>query len=126
MSASETFSRRVLAMLGSVGLGVVLTAGLASCTSTAPSGVVTGSFLAVGGPVGAAPTPLAGTITFKSPEETFTARSGPSGRFTVDAPTGSYQLTGRSASFGGPRCLGGDVVVAAGRTSHAQVICERS
>lgn len=71
---------------------------LASCSGSAGyHQTVTGRFVRVGGPAPGSPVSLPGTITARAATgETFTARAGRDGRFTLSLPAGAYRVTGRS------------------------------
>jgi hypothetical protein len=71
---------------------------LASCGGSAGyHQTVPGTFVRVGGPAPGSPVPLPGTITARAATgETFTARAGRNGRFTLSLPAGAYRVTGRS------------------------------
>lgn len=77
---------------------------------------VPGTFAVAGGPVPGSPRPLPGTITARAATgQTFTARVGRNGRFTLSLPAGSYQVTGRS-----PLIQSGQMICAA--TAELRVV----
>ena len=88
-------------MMRKLGVVVVVevTMALAACTSSpqsAPSGTVTGRFVAIGG-LTAVPRPLTGQVTAKtSTGRRFTVTVGKSGKFVLSLPAGLYGLTGRT------------------------------
>jgi len=137
---------------------IALAVTLAACTTSAPAkhaskavrshdkltarsdgGIVIGTFMRVGGPLGQGgtqppPVPLMGTVIFSAGHHRMVAvRVGKTGRFSVGLPAGNYVVSGRSPSLGGQSASGAlvgppcgpltPVTVVAGRTVHASVIC---
>jgi hypothetical protein len=98
------------------GIAILALGILAGCSGSPPSGgiqqhvtqptvtqptvtqpTVTGKFVRVGGPAPGSPVPLPGTITARAATgQTFTARAGSNGRFTLSLPPGTYRVSGRS------------------------------
>lgn len=80
----------------------------------------------VGGPAPGRPQPLSGYVTLVGPLRVRVA-VGSDGRYDVTVPPGSYQATGRSPRFGSgsyPCRAASVVVVVAGQTTRANVVCQ--
>jgi hypothetical protein len=102
-------------------------------------GTVVGTFMRVGGPLGAggtqpSPIPLMGTVTFSVDRgHTVAVRVGKTGTFTLRLRSGVYQVSGRSPQLlevlasgatAETPCAGPvSVTVIAGRTVHVPVVC---
>lgn len=98
----------------------------------ADHGVVSGRFLAVGGPPPGSPRPMTGTGTVR-----FTnTRTGKSetldtngSRFQANLPTGTYVVVGRISSYGSGRTdcgAEGPLTVSASRTAHVEIYCQEA
>lgn len=99
--------------------------GCSACTSSPTSGSVDGVFEMVGG-VCNCPTPVGGTVTLHGPEGSYVIEVGRTGRFTVEVPTGTYNVTGRSPQLnGGGLCDGPAIHVGAGKVVPGGVYCQR-
>ena len=89
---------------------------------------VRGSLREVGGPSGAADTPISGTVRFTGAGHTFTAAAGGDGSFTLSLPAGTYDVVGTSPQWGdgNGRCLAdGPVVVKDTGLTGIVVACPR-
>ena len=105
---------------------------LASCSSPTgppgPTGTLTGTLQAVGGPPGVGPRALTGQITLHESNGTrFSIDVGANGRFSVPATVGTYTVTGRSPQYEGGTAdcqASGPVTVTEGVTSSVEVDCQ--
>jgi hypothetical protein len=105
---------------------------LASCSSPnappGPTGTLTGTLQAVGGPPGAGPRALSGQVTLHESNGTRDIISvGASGRFSVPASVGTYTVSGQSPQYerGTADCkASGPVRVTKGVTSSVEVNCQ--
>lgn len=104
--------------------------GQSSSTRPPATGRIAGVFEMEGGPYpGTQIRPLPGTIVLTGGGRTFTVPVGAAGRFSATVPTGTYTVAGRTPSIRGPgnaesTCrLSTPVVVGAGRTATASVVC---
>jgi hypothetical protein len=105
---------------------------LASCSSPngppGPTGTVTGTLQAVGGPPGAGPRALSGQVTLHGSNGTRNIISvGANGRFSVPASVGTYTISGRSPKYerGTADCkASGPLTVHKGLTSSVKVDCQ--
>jgi hypothetical protein len=102
-------------------------------------GEVVGSFMRVGGPLGAGgqqppSIPLSGTLSFEAAHRrTIAVGIGKSGQFAVWLPAGTYRVSGRSPMLLEQLASGATVepmcshevpvTVVTGRTAHVSVIC---
>jgi hypothetical protein len=119
-----------LALLVLLPLAVV-SALLASCGSPnsvpGPTGTLTGTLHAVGGPVGAGPRALNGQITLDGSSGHVTSIAvGATGRFSVPVSVGTYIVSGQSPQYkgGASECHApGPVTVTKGATIRVQVDC---
>jgi hypothetical protein len=113
-------------------LGMAL-AVTACSAGTSDRGTVVGSFLQVGGPgvlvdgrpEQPKPVPMQGVVVARNQAgDVFDVTVGPSGRFRMFLPPGSYRLTGYSAMYQGP-CAGESAIkVRMGKyLTHINVIC---
>ncbi|GIE76420.1 hypothetical protein Aph02nite_23700 [Actinoplanes philippinensis] len=86
---------------------------------------VTGSMRRIGGPMGAAPLGVGGTVRFEDAGgTTVTAEVAADGRFTVAVPAGRYVVTGTPAGAGQASCRAtAPVVVADTRLDGIEVDC---
>ncbi len=90
---------------------------------------MTGHFVVVGGPVPGIERPVPGRVVLTSTTgQRFTVTVGPTGRFTISLPPGSYTLTGYSpgvrSGHAEMRCAALRVVdVRASRQAVRDVIC---
>ena len=95
-----------------------------------PTGTLTGTLQAVGGPSGAGPRALAGQITLHgSNGKKSVITVGASGRFSVPATVGTYSVSGRSPQYEGGTAdcrAPGPVTVTKGVTSSVKVDCQES
>jgi len=124
-------SLTLLALLAITAASVLL----ASCDLSSPNGppgptgTLTGTLQAVGGPSGAGPRALSGQITLHGSSGHITAITvGANGRFAVPVPVGTYTVTGQSPQYDGgtAEChASGPVVVTKGVTSRVEVDCQR-
>lgn len=105
---------------------------LASCGSpngaTGPTGTLTGTLQAVGGPTGASPLPLRGEVTLhrSNGSKGFITVSA-SGRFSLPVTVGTYTLTAQSPQFegGSGEChASGRVVVIKDVKSSVVIDCQ--
>jgi hypothetical protein len=121
--------RRVpLLLLAAMAAGMTL----ASCSSPngppGPTGTLTGTLQAVGGPPGTGPRALAGQITLhRSNGARSSITVGANGRFSVPAAVGTYTATGRSPQYEGGTAdcqASGPVTVTKGVTSSVEVDCQ--
>ena len=94
-------------------------------------GHVVGRFLAVGGPSGAPVVPQRGEVYLVTARrQVVTVAVGPDGSFSFAAPAGTYRFAGRTPQFivdgrqGSCNALH-DVTISRGRTTHANVYCQR-
>lgn len=95
-----------------------------------PVATITGRLLAVGGPAGASPTPLKGTVTLAGANgSTVRAEVGNDGGFEVQTSPGRYRISGHSPSFDGGNgvCAAAkpEVTLVLGQTVTADVLCQR-
>jgi hypothetical protein len=105
---------------------------LASCSSPngppGPTGTLTGTFQAVGGPPGVGPRALSGQITLSGSSGHITGITvGANGRFSVPVTVGTYTVSGQSPQYGGGTAVcraSGPVVVTKGATSSVEVDCQ--
>jgi hypothetical protein len=108
---------------------------LASCSSptgpSGPTGTLTGTLQAVGGPSGAGPRALSGQIFLH--ESNGTRKSsiavGANGRFSVPVAVGAYTVTGQSPQYEGGTAdcqAPGPVTVTKGVTSSIEVDCQEN
>lgn len=94
-------------------------------------GVVHGHLLAVGGPAGAHPAHLYGSVSLTAPRgASFHHRTNGIGGYSFSAPVGTYRLSGSSSHFkiDGRRGLcraPHKVVVRANRATHVNIYCSR-
>jgi len=122
-------SLTLLALLAITAASVLL----ASCDLSSPSGppgptgTLTGTLRAVGGPSGAGPRALSGQITLHGSGGHITGITvGANGRFSVPVPVGTYTVSGKSPQYEGGSgvCrVSGQVSVTKGATSKVQVDC---
>ena len=107
---------------------------LASCSSPdgppGPTGTLTGTLQAVGGPSGAGPRALSGQVTLHGANGSKAIISvGANGRFSVPASVGRYTVSGRSPQYegGSADCnASAPVTVTKGLTSSVEVDCQES
>ena len=105
---------------------------LASCSSPngppGPSGTLTGTLQAVGGPPGVGPRALSGQVTLHGSNGTRDIISvGANGRFSVPASVGRYTVSARSPQYKGGTAdckASGPVTVTKGLTSGVEVDCQ--
>ena len=105
---------------------------LANCSSPTgppgPTGTLTGTLQAVGGPPGGGPRALRGQVTLHGPSGHITGITvGANGRFSVPATVGSYTVSGQSPQYEGGTGVcraSGPVVVTKGVTSSVEVDCQ--
>ncbi len=112
----------------------VMAAGLtlASCSAPTgppgPTGTLSGTLQAVGGPTGAGPRGLAGQVTLNESNGTrFSVAAGANGRFSVPVTVGTYTITGRSPQYEGDTAdcqASRPVTVTKGVTSSVEVDCQ--
>lgn len=112
----------------------VMAAGMtvAGCSSPngppGPTGTLTGTLQAVGGPSGAGPRALAGQITLRGLSGArFLITAGANGRFSVPVTAGTYTVTGRSPKYEGGTAdcqASGPVTVTKGVTNSVEVDCQ--
>ena len=106
---------------------------LASCSSPngppGPTGTVTGTLQAVGGPPGNSPRALSGQVTLHGSRGLTGITVGANGRFSVPVPVGKYTASGQSPQYKGGTALcraSGPVVVTKGVTSSVKVDCPKT
>jgi hypothetical protein len=105
---------------------------LASCSSPdsppGPTGTLTGTLQAVGGPSGAGPRALSGQITLHGSNGHITSITvAANGRFSAPVPVGKYTVSGQSPQYQGGNAdcrASGPVTVTQGVTSTVKVDCE--
>lgn len=108
---------------------------LASCNLSSPNGppgptgTLTGTLQAVGGPAGVGPRALSGQVTLHGSNGTGgIVTVGANGRFSVPVTVGTYTISGRSPQYegGAAECqASGPVNVTKGATSRLEVDCQR-
>jgi hypothetical protein len=104
----------------------------------AGQGAVAGRFIAVGGPPGAKPSPQHGAVYLQAADQTgVNVVVGANGRFHITAPASTYSLSGRTPQFSvstgeGPSSKAAStchalhpIQLRSGRTTHADVYCQR-
>jgi hypothetical protein len=121
--------RRVSLILLAVTAAGMTLAGCSSPTGPpGPTGTLTGTLQAVGGPPGAGPRVLAGQIVLNgSNGSKFSITAGANGRFSVPVAVGTYTVTGRSSKYEGGTadCRAfGPITVTEGVTSSVDVDCQ--
>jgi hypothetical protein len=107
---------------------------LASCDLSAPTGppgptgTLTGTLQAVGGPSGGGALALSGQVTLHGSSGHITGITvGANGRFSAPVPVGTYTVTGQSPQYEGGtvEChASGPVTVSKGVTSSVEVDCQ--
>ena len=105
---------------------------LASCSSPTgppgPTGTLTGTLQAVGGPAGVGPRALSGQVTLhQSDGRRDIIYVGANGRFSVPASAGTYTVSGQSPQYDGGTAdckASGPVTVTKGLTSSVEVDCQ--
>ena len=105
---------------------------LASCSSPngppGPTGTLTGTLQAVGGPSGVGPRALSGQITLHgSSGNIATITVGANGRFSVPATVGTYTVSAQSPQYKGGTagCHAlGPITVTKGATTKVDVDCQ--
>ena len=113
---------------------MAISVSLASCNLSAPNGppgptgTLTGTLQAVGGPPDAGPRALSGEVTLhESNGRGDVITVGANGRFSLPVAVGKYTVSGRSPQYGGgtAECHApGPVTVTKGVTSTAEVDCQ--
>ena len=107
---------------------------LASCSSPTgppgPTGTLTGTLQAVGGPSGAGPRALSGQVTAQRSNGARDIISvGANGRFSVPVPVGTYTVSGQSPQYEGGTAdckASGPVTVTKGLTSSVKIDCQET
>lgn len=109
---------------------------LAGCQLSAPAnppgptGTLTGTLQAVGGPAGVGPRALSGRVTLHGSNGHFATISvGASGRFSLPASVGTYTVSGQSPQFEGGTAScrsSGPVSVTKGVTTKVEVDCNEN
>jgi len=93
-----------------------------------PTGTVTGTLQAVGGPSGAGPRALSGQVTLYGPRgKNASITVGANGRFSVPATAGTYTVSGQSSQYKGGTAdchAAGPVTVTKGATAKVEVDCQ--
>ena len=105
---------------------------LASCSSPngppGPTGTLTGTLQAVGGPSGEGPRALSGQVTLHGSSGHIAGITvGANGRFSVPVPVGTYTVSGQSPQYEGGTAdcqASGPVTVTKGVTSSVEVDCQ--
>jgi hypothetical protein len=105
---------------------------LASCSSPngppGPTGTLTGTLQAVGGPPGDGQRALSGEITLHGSGGHISGITvGANGRFSVPVPVGEYTVSGQSPQYEGGTAdckASGPVTVSKGLTSSVAVDCQ--
>jgi hypothetical protein len=113
---------------------MVASVSLAGCSSPngppGPTGTVTGTLEAVGGPPGDGSRALSGQITLHgSGGHIVGITVGATGRFSVPVPVGTYAVAGQSPQYGGVTGVcrtTGPIVVTKGATSSVEVGCREN
>ena len=106
---------------------------LASCDLSAPNGppgptgTLTGTLQALGGPSGGGARALNGQVTLHGSNGHITGITvGANGRFSAPVPVGTYTVTGQSPQYEGGTAdchASGTVIVTKGVTSNVEVGC---
>lgn len=93
---------------------------------SSPTGTVKGVFEMVGGPPGAGPDLVPGTVTLSGPGGTVNVEVGSSGHFAIRLPVGRYRIEGHSPIYesGQGPCNGGDVHIRIGHMTRVDVRCQ--
>jgi len=105
---------------------------LASCSSPngppGPTGTLTGTLQAVGGPSGTGTPALSGQITLHQSSGQMSGISvGANGRFSESVPVGTYSVSGQSPQYKGGTAdchASGPVTVTKGVTSRVEIDCQ--
>jgi hypothetical protein len=105
---------------------------LASCSSPnappGPTGTLTGTLQAVGGPSGVGPRALSGQVTARRSNGARDIISvGRNGRFSVPIPVGTYTISAQSPQYDGGTAdcnASGLVTVTKGLTSSVKIDCQ--
>lgn len=121
-------SRTLLSLLLVMAASVLL----AGCSSPngppGPTGTLTGTLQAVGGPSGADPRALSGQVTLHGPDGRRAIISvGADGRFSLPVSEGTYTVSGQSPQYEGgtTNCkASGPVTVTKGLRSSVKVDCQ--
>ncbi|HWC33286.1 MAG TPA: hypothetical protein VG650_00540 [Mycobacteriales bacterium] len=93
-------------------------------------GVISGRFLAVGGPYGATPSPQRGRIVLRLKGRlVMTDPVGQDGRYQLQIAPGTYWIRGYSPQYDGGtaacQAVTPDVTVRAGAITHLNIYCQR-
>ena len=95
-----------------------------------PTGTLTGTLQAVGGPSGVGPRALSGQITLHGPSGHITGITvAANGRFSAPVPVGKYTVSGQSPQYQGGTAVchaSAPVTVTKGVTSSVAVDCQES
>ena len=121
-------SRTLLCLLPVTAASVLL----ASCSSPTgppgPTGTLTGTLQAVGGPSGVGPRALSGHVTLHGSHGRLAIISvGANGRFSVPVSVGTYTVSGQSPKYEGGTAdckASGPVTVTKSATSNVEVDCQ--
>ena len=105
---------------------------VASCSSPngppGPTGIMTGTLQAVGGPPGDGPRGLSGEVTLHGTNGNIAViTAGANGRFSVPVTVGTYRVSGRSPRYQGGTAdchASGPITVTKGVTSSVEVDCQ--
>ena len=119
------------ALLGiAVATGMTLTGCSAPNGPPGPTGTLTGTLQAVGGP-GVSPRPLTGQVTLHgsngSSDSITSITVGAGGRFSIPVTVGTYTVTGLSPQYEGGNAdcqASGAVTVTTGKASNVEVDCQ--
>lgn len=117
-----------LTLLVLAALGIVAAMAVSRLTPRSfDMGTLTGTLQAVGGPSGATPRPLGGTVTARTDHGVMIFSVGASGRFTEQAVVGTYTVTAQSPQYedGAGLChASGPVTVSQGIPSNVKIECQ--
>lgn len=85
-------------LAGAALLAAGCSSGASSTGPTASKGTVAGTYIRVGGPLGAPDVPLPGMISFRERSgPTISINADSTGKFTVQLPSGTYAVTAESS-----------------------------
>jgi hypothetical protein len=111
----------------SLTLALVVVAVLGSCSSSTPTGTVTGTLRIAGGPYPGINNPTTGRVVLTpigaASGKTRSVHVGASGHFTFRSHAGSYDLLGYPGFTGSQPCAVVTTIIRGKHTSHADVTC---
>jgi hypothetical protein len=118
----------LLSSLPVMGFSVLLTSCSSPTGPPGPTGTLTGTLQAVGGPPGDGPRALRGQITLHESSGHITGITvGSNGRFSVPVSVGNYTVSGQSPQYKGGTAdchASGPVTVTEGVNSSVEVDCQ--